>query len=332
MRTCLLFIGDCKATNVAKTATGFLAWRPEQCKGQLRFSREAADLGLPDMSVSEAAEKGINTLVIGVAPIGGALPDSWLDIVVDAAEAGMDILSGLHTRLQRNNRVMEASKCGGGAVIDVREPSGSLPIGSGRKRTGLRLLTVGTDCAVGKMFTSLALERAMKLRGMDVSFRATGQTGIMIAGEGIPIDAVVSDFVAGAAELVSPDNTPGHWDIIEGQGSLYHPAYAGVSLGLLHGSQPDAIVVCHEAGRKTIGDYPDYPVPTVRDCIDLNLKLATLTNPKVRCVGVSVNTSRLSDPDAQVYLAELSSEVGQPCVDAYRYGVEPILDKLTVGF
>ena len=143
----------------------------------------------------------------------------------------------------------------------MRHSDAAFPAASGRKRSGKRVLTVGTDCAQGKKYTALALAKNLQSRGVDASFRATGQTGIMISGEGIAVDAVIADFVAGAAEQLSPDNAPDHWDVIEGQGSLFHPAYAGVTLGLLHGSQPDAIVLCHDPSRRTIDEYPNFPIP-----------------------------------------------------------------------
>src|SRR5262249_26969628 len=149
----------------------------------------------------------------------------------------------------------------GARLVDVRVPPTNLPVGSGRKRTGMRLLTVGTDCAVGKKYSALAITRELQRRGLKGTFWATGATGIMIAGGGLPVDAAVCDFTAGAAEVLSPDNDADHWDVIEGQGSLFHPGYAGVTLGLLHGSQPDAIVVCHEAGRRTHAGCPHYLLP-----------------------------------------------------------------------
>ena len=158
----------------------------------------------------------------------------------------------------------------GRRLIDVRMPPPNIPIATGRKRCGKRLLTVGTDCALGKKYTALALARAFAARGHAVDFRATGQTGILIAGGGMPMDAVVADFEAGAAEMLSPDAAPEHWDVIEGQGSLFHPAYAAVSLGLLHGSQPDVIVVCHDPARERVLGYPDYPLPGIAETIELN--------------------------------------------------------------
>ena len=155
---------------------------------------------------------------------------------------------------------------------------------------------MGTDCALGKKYTALAIARAFKARGQAVDFRATGQTGILISGGGMPMDAVVSDFEAGAAELLSPAADPAHWDVIEGQGSLFHPAYAAVSLGLLHGSQPDVLVVCHQPGRKFVLGHDDFPLPSLAETIDLNLRLGRRTNPAIRCGGISLNTAHWMPP------------------------------------
>ena len=172
--------------------------------------------------------------------------------------------------------------------------------GTGKKRSGRRVLTVGTDCAVGKKYTALAIEKEMRARGVDADFRATGQTGIFISGRGIAVDSVVSDFVSGAAEWLSPAAAPQHWDVIEGQGSLFHPAYAGVTLGLIHGSQPDALVLCHDLARTGIADYEGYAIPSYEACFEAYLAAARLTNPAARFAGVSLNTSSLDEAAAAV--------------------------------
>ena len=324
----LLFIGDLQDPTYAKTALGLVHWRREQVAGQLRLDRAAVDLGVDDMDVEAAVKAGAKSLVIGVATVGGVIPDTWWEVIYAAARAGLDIVSGLHGSLAGNPELVAAAESSGARLIDVRVPPKGLPVGSGRKRTGQRVLTVGTDCAVGKKYSALAVTAALQERGLSATYRATGQTGIMIAGEGIPIDAVVSDFVSGAAEVLSPDNEHDHWDVIEGQGSLFHPGYAAVSLGLLHGSQPDAIVVCHDATRTAVSGWPDYTVPSVADCIDLNLTLGRRTNPAVRCVGVCVNTSQLQPDERTSYLEGLSSELGLPCVDPVIDGCAPIAELL----
>jgi uncharacterized NAD-dependent epimerase/dehydratase family protein len=258
--------------------------------------------------------------VIGIAPIGGRIAPSWLPALVCALEAGLDLVSGMHTPLASVPELRSTAERCGRRLIDVRRPPTDLPIATGRKRSGKRLLAVGTDCALGKKYTALAIARAFCAQGVDATFRATGQTGILIAGSGIPIDAVVADFVAGAAEVLTPDAPSTHWDVIEGQGSVFHPAYAGVSLGLLHGSQPDVIVVCHAVGRRSIMGFPDYRVPTLSETIELHLTLARRVNPAVRCAGISLNTSALPADAAQVALEQASSEVGLPAADPIRGG------------
>ncbi len=322
----LILIGDTEDSLYAKTGFGLVDWRPELVAGQIRFPGCPVDLGVPDMSVQEASAAGVGSLIIGVAPVGGQIPDSWWQVIEDAARAGLDIVCGLHLKLADYPSVVAAAKVSGARLIDVRTPPESLPVGTGIKRSGKRMLMVGTDCAVGKKYSALSLDRAMRAAGMKSTFRATGQTGIMLAGEGIPIDTVVADFVSGAAELISPDNDADHWDVIEGQGSLFHPGYAGVSLGLLHGSQPDAIVVCHDAERREIGGWPDYPVPSVKECIERHLLMGRTTNADVQCVGICVNTSSLKGEERSDYLATLSEETGLPCVDPVIDGCDTIID------
>jgi len=323
----LLFLGDVADDIDAKTSLGLAYWRPDLCVGQCRLGTPV-DTGLPDMTPTAAAAAGARSLIVGVAPVGGSFPELWIASLIEAAGCGLDIVAGLHTRLTELPGLSEAAADGGARLIDVREPPKGLPIGLGEKRSGRRLLTVGTDCVVGKKYTALVIEREMKARGINATFRATGQTGIMIAGEGIPIDAVVSDFIAGAAEALSPPNDADHWDVIEGQGSLFHPGYAGVTLGLLHGAQPEAIVICHDATRTTIDRWPDYPIPDMPTVIDRYLVAGRLTSPAIRCAGASVNTSKLPSGEREGYLHDLSKQIGLPCVDPVIDGVGPIIDNL----
>jgi uncharacterized NAD-dependent epimerase/dehydratase family protein len=261
-------------------------------------------------------------MVIGVANVGGRILESWLPSLLEALAAGLDIVSGMHVRLGATPALAAAAERHQRRLIDVRTPPRDIPIASGRKRSGKRLLAVGTDCALGKKYTALAIARAFQQRGIDSDFRATGQTGIMIAGSGMPMDAVVSDFEAGAAELLSPAAAPNHWDVIEGQGSLFHPAYAAVSLGLLHGSQPDVIVVCHQPGRAHILGHPQFALPSIEETIQLNLRLGQRTNPAIRCGGVSLNTSQLSESEARDLIAAESRRLQLPVADPIRGGPE----------
>lgn len=321
----LLFLGDEEDGMLAKTGRGLAHWRPELCVGQWRLTSRTADLGLPDMGPRAAAEAGARTLVIGVANVGGFIPDGWTGALVEALEAGLDVASGLHTRLDELEPVREAAERCDRRLHDVRHPERDYPVGTGARRSGKRLLTVGTDCGVGKMYSALAIEREMKARGWKADFRATGQTGILIAGRGVSVDAVVADFVSGAAEWLSPPNDPDHWDVIEGQGSLFHPGYAGVTLGLVHGSQPDAIIVCHQAGRRTIHGVEGYATPTVRECVQRHLDAARLTNHDVRCAGICVDTSRMVKESTGEYLRELEEMLDVPCVDPLKMSVAPIV-------
>ncbi len=324
----LILIGDVTDPTYAKTGFGIVHWRPDLVGGQLRFAGCEIDLGVPDMTIPEAVKAGVKSLVIGVAPIGGVVPDDWWASIEDAARAGLDIVCGLHFKLADFPEVVSAAEASGARLIDVRTPPENLPVGTGIKRSGKRVLMVGTDCAIGKKYTALALDRAMLDAGIDSTFRATGQTGIILAGEGLPIDAVVADFISGAAELISPDNDENHWDVIEGQGSLFHPGYSGVSLGLLHGSQADAFVVCHDATRTDISGWEHYALPSIRDAIDQHVLLGSRTNPDIRCVGISVNTSRLAADKRMIYLTELSTETGLPCVDPIIDGCGAIVEHI----
>ncbi|MBD9479109.1 DUF1611 domain-containing protein [Pseudoxanthomonas sp. PXM02] len=316
----LLFLGDTVEPSYAKTAFGLRDWARDRCVGEFACDTVQVTAGLPFLSPAQARQAGARAMVIGVANPGGRIPPSWIPLLVQALEAGLDLVGGMHMRLAGIEPLRNAARALGRRLIDVREPPANLPVASGAKRTGNRLLTVGTDCALGKKYTALALTRALRARGVDADFRATGQTGILIAGTGIPMDAVVADFAAGAAETLSPDADAAHWDVIEGQGSLSHPAYAGVSLALLHGSQPDVIVVCHEYGRERVLGYPHYPLPSIEDTITLALMLGARTNPAIRCAGVSVNTAKLEPEAAQHVLAAMSERLGLPVADPIRGG------------
>ncbi|QNO26391.1 DUF1611 domain-containing protein [Sphingopyxis sp. OPL5] len=316
----LLFLGDTTEASFAKTAFGLADWAADRCVGEFSAAGCTVTTGLPRLDPAAARAAGARSLVIGVANQGGVIGESWVAILIDAMEAGLDIISGLHVRLANVPALAEAARRTGQRLIDVRSPPSDIPIGTGRKRAGKRLLTVGTDCALGKKYTALALHRVFVERGLDADFRATGQTGIMIAGGGIPMDAVVSDFEAGAAEILSPDAPADHWDLIEGQGSIFNPAYAAVSLGLLHGSQPDVFVVCHDPSRTVILGMESFALPTVEEVIDLTIRLGSRTNPAIRCGGISLNTSSLGTDAAEALMAAESRRLGLPVADPIRGG------------
>ncbi|MGH8446749.1 MAG: DUF1611 domain-containing protein [Solimonas sp.] len=327
-RPYLLFLADVDVAPHAKTAFGLRDWAPESCIGQNRLPGCQVDLGLAELTPAAAAQAGAGSLVIGVAAAGGRVQPAWVPRLLEAVEAGLDIVSGMHTRLADVPGLADAAQRRGVKLVDVRHAPAGLPTGTGIKRSGKRLLTVGTDCALGKKYTALALARALKARGVDADFRATGQTGILIAGSGLPIDSVVSDFIAGAAETLSPDADAAHWDIVEGQGSLFQPAYAGVTLGLVHGSQPDALVLCHEPGRETVLGLPHYKLPALDVAAARYLEAARLTNPAVQLVGVSLNTAALDDTQRARAIADAERQLGVPAFDPLKTSLTAVIDRM----
>lgn len=327
----LMFLGDVPDQLAAKTAQGIVDWRPEWCVGQLRLPGCNADLGIPDLTIEQARGAQVGTLLIGVANAGGVLPAHWISTIVEAIAAGMDVASGLHVRLGSVPAIAEAAAAHGRSLFDVRHSDRSFATGKGTRRPGKRLLTVGTDCSVGKKYTALALEKGMRHHGIPADFVATGQTGIFISGRGVAIDAVVADFIAGAAEWLSPAHQPDHWDVIEGQGSLFHPSFAGVTLGLLHGAQPDAFVVCHEPTRTRMRGV-NHPLPTIDEVIDLTLRCGRLTNPDIRCIGLAINTAALGEAEARDLLQGIANTHSLPTTDPIRFGVDPLVERLAHEF
>jgi uncharacterized NAD-dependent epimerase/dehydratase family protein len=322
----LLYLGDSQNELSVKTSRGVAYWRPEWSLGEHRRPDCTVTLGLPHLGFAEAAAKGAKTLIVGVANAGGVLGPKIVADVVAALEAGLHVASGLHERLTEHPEIVAAAERRGLSLFDVREPPKKMAVGNGRPRAGHRLLTVGTDCSVGKMYTTLAVEREMRGRGMAADFRATGQTGIFIAQSGVPIDAVIADFISGAVEWLAPAHDPDHWDLIEGQGSLYHASYAGVSLGLLHGAQADVIVIGTEANRPHMRGLPTYKLPSLKETIELNLRCGSLTNPAIKAGGITANTSMLSEAEAQDFLKRAEDETGLPATDPVRFGVGKIVD------
>jgi uncharacterized NAD-dependent epimerase/dehydratase family protein len=324
----LLFLGDAADPLAAKVAQGICDWRPESAIGQFRMAGCNADLGLPDMSIAQAVSAGAKTLVIGVANRGGVISDGWIQILRDALVQGMDIAAGLHSKLADVPDLRADADRLGRRLFDVRHPTQKFEVGTGAKRRGKRLLPVGTDCSCGKMYTALAIEKELRSRGVDADFRATGQTGILVTGKGICVDAVVADFISGSVEWLSPENDDDHWDIVEGQGSLFHPSFAGVTTGLIHGAQPDALVLCHEPTRTHMRGLPHFPLPDLKACMDASLNVAYLTNPNAKFVGVAVNTAKLADQEADNYLKQTEQNLGLVTVDPVRGGVARIVDQM----
>ncbi|QUS35905.1 N-acetyltransferase DgcN [Falsirhodobacter algicola] len=324
----LLFLGDAPDPLAAKVAQGIKDWRPEFAKGQLRMDGCKADMGLTDMTVDEALAAGVKTLVIGVANRGGIISPAWKAVLVEALEKGLDIASGLHNLLRDEPELVAAAAAHGRTLHDVRVPSVQYPIANGVKRSGKRMLAVGTDCSIGKMYTALCVEKEMRARGMKADFRATGQTGILITGGGVPLDAVIADFMAGSIEYLTPDNDADHWDLIEGQGSLFHVSYSGVTLALIHGGQPDALVICHEPTRDHMRGLPGYSLPSLEAVRDMALALARVANPACTVAGYSINTQHMAEDEAKAYLAKVEADLGLPATDPFRFGAGKLVDAL----
>ncbi|MFO7771284.1 MAG: N-acetyltransferase DgcN [Roseovarius gahaiensis] len=324
----LLFLGDAPDMLAAKVAIGIRDWRPDNAVGQLRLDGCGADLGLADMTLADAKAAGAKTLVIGVANRGGVISKEWKKVLVTALEEGFDLAAGLHNLLRDEPDLVAVAEATGRTLHDVRVPEVDYPIADGKTRSGKRCLPVGTDCSVGKMYTAMAMERDMQERGMKATFRATGQTGILITGDGVPLDAVVADFMAGSVEWLTPDNDPDHWDLIEGQGSLFHVSYSGVTMALIHGGQPDALILCHEPTRAHMRGLPDYTLPSLEDLRDTALPLARIANSACVVAGVSVNTQHMSEDEARAYLAEVEDRMGLPATDPYRFGAAKLVDAL----
>jgi uncharacterized NAD-dependent epimerase/dehydratase family protein len=324
----LLFLGDAPDALAAKVAQGIRDWRPELAVGQLRLRDCNADMGLEDLTVEEAAARGARTLVIGVANRGGVISEGWSEVLTQALAAGMDLASGLHNHLNDEPALVEMASKHGRSLHDVRIPPVAYPIANGKKRSGKRCLAVGSDCSVGKMYTALCMEREMRQRGMKATFRATGQTGILVTGSGVPLDAVVADFMAGAVEYLTPDNDPDHWDLVEGQGSIFHPSYSGVTMALIHGAQPDALVLCDEPNRPHMRGLPEYRAQSLELLRDTALLLARIVNPDCQVTGIALNTSAMDADESAAYAARVEERMGLPTVDPFRHGAARLVDAL----
>ena len=324
----LLYLGNSHDFAGIKTSRGLAAFRRGDCVGEFRHDDCPLTLDLPRLTMTEAAEAGARTLVLGIANQGGTMDAALIDDAAAALAAGMNVAAGLHQRLRDVPSLVDLARGRGLQLFDVRDPPADLPVGNGYARAGHRLLTVGTDCSVGKMYAALALVGGLRARGVKADFRATGQTGILVAGAGVPVDAVVADFIAGAIEQLTPARSDDGWDVIEGQGSLFHPSFAGVSMGLLHGAQPEALVMCHDPGRDHMRGVPGRRLPDLAECLAVNLQVARLTCPAVRAVGVCLNSSRLEPLAARRLCARIEEETNLPCTDPIAFGVEAILDTL----
>jgi uncharacterized NAD-dependent epimerase/dehydratase family protein len=323
------------APQTAKTAIGVIRYAPYPVVAVIDSTRAGTDAaaaigigaGIPVVAtVAEAMARGATVVLIGTAAPGGRIAGSYRSALAEALANGLEVWNGLHERVLADPVLQAAAERGGGSVRELRDPPADLPIGGHReRRAGSRVvLTVGSDAAVGKMTVALELVRALERAGKRTAFVATGQTGIAIAGQGISVDAVVADFIAGAAErMVCDAAESADWVVVEGQGSLTHPGFSGVTLGLLHGSAPDALVLCHDASRVEVKGFPGLPLKSLRELLPLYEGAAAWSRAagsRVPVVGIALNTSALGPEGAARALAAAAAETGRPAADPVREG------------
>jgi len=317
-----------------KTMRGIIRYGPDQVVAILDSRRAGEDHdGIPIVgTVEDALPYEPTVAVVGVATQGGRFPPAWRDLLTAAIAAGLDVESGLHEFVSDDPELTDLARTHGVELRDLRKPPGglSVPTGANLEVDATIVLTVGSDCAIGKKTVAVELDREARNRGLDSVFVPTGQTGIAIAGWGIAVDAVVSDFLAGAAErlVVEGARRGGKLLFVEGQGSLVHPLYSGVTLGLVHGSVPHAFVLCHAAGATEIEGSPGHPIPPLTELIELHERIS-LPARKATVVCIAVNTAAIaSDEDARAAIQEIGQETGLPADDPVRFGAQHLLDAL----
>jgi uncharacterized NAD-dependent epimerase/dehydratase family protein len=331
-----LFTGGVFAESHAKTAHGILRYgtREVVCVVDDTSAGAVASEVVPyarrDVpvvaAVADAVKLGSNVLVIGVAPFGGHLTPEWRAALLEAIGAGMHVEAGLHTVLNEDPELAAAASAAGVELRDLRAAPAGLSVPPAERPDVRVVHPVGSDCAIGKMSVTLELDAAARARGLESAFVATGQTGIAIAGWGIAVDHVISDFIAGAAaRLVAEGAQRAPLLFVEGQGALGHPAYSGVTLGLLHGCRPDALVLCHRAGSTVIDDYPDTPIRPLRELIGVYEGALGWVRP-APVVAIALNTRGLGEDEARAACEAAAAETGLPATDPVRFGAEPILE------
>jgi uncharacterized NAD-dependent epimerase/dehydratase family protein len=324
----------------SKTANSVIRYLPDRTVGVLdrqhagRSVQEILGFGgtMPIVrSMTEGLALGPTAVLIGIAPQGGRLPDEWRSWLAEALDHGCDLWSGLHTFLSDDPLLAGKAVARGRKIFDLRRPPADLPIASGlaKEVEPLVVLTVGTDCNVGKMTAQLQITRSLNERGLRTRFVATGQTGIMIEGWGIAVDAVVADFIAGAAErLVLQGSKDADIVLVEGQGSINHPGYSGVTLGLLHGACPDALILCHQSSREYIGDYRQAAwlrIPPLSEYIHLYETMGSTVHP-TKVIAISLNTFDLTDAEARKACEDATRETGLPATDPVRFDPAPLIE------
>jgi uncharacterized NAD-dependent epimerase/dehydratase family protein len=334
----LLILAEGKSADphYGKTAHGVLRYRREDVVAILDSERAGeTQAGVPIVgSVDEAMAFSPTTALVGVATQGGRFPPAWRELLKSCIAKGLDIENGLHEFVSDDDELSELARRSDVELRDLRKPPAGLnvPTGENLDLPAQIVLTVGSDCAIGKMTVALELDAEARRRGLESTFVPTGQTGIAIAGWGISVDAVVSDFLAGAAEelVVEGFRRGGRLLFVEGQGSLTHPAYSGVTLGLIHGSAPHAFVLCHKGGATEVEGYPGHPLPSLAELVELHERIS-LTRRPARVVAVAVNTADLDEEAARTAIADAEAQTGRPADDPVRFGPSRLLDAV-VGF
>ena len=326
----------------SKTANAVIRYHPSRVVAVLdraligRTSQQVLGFGgdIPVVgTVKDGLKLGANCVLIGIAPQGGRLPEEWYGWLATALEHGCDIVSGLHTFLSDDPKLAALATKHGRTITDARKPPANLPVATGLAKDvdALVVLTVGTDCNVGKMTAQLQIVSALKARGVRTTFVATGQTGIMVEGWGIAVDAVVADFIAGATEqIVLRGATDADVVLVEGQGSINHPGYSGVTLGLLHGACPDAMILCHQPTREFIGDYRDaswVKIPPLSEYVRMYEALGGMVHP-TKVIGIALNPFDMDDLSARAACESAARETGLPATDPVRYDPAPLIDAI----
>jgi uncharacterized NAD-dependent epimerase/dehydratase family protein len=316
----LIFLGDAQDFKQAKTAFGVHEWRPEHCVGQLRLPECKVDLGLANLTSAEAKVVGAKTFVIALSPSAPSLPSAYIDSVADAIISGLNIANPLHDPLPKT--LIDLAFRQGVKIYNFRHRSTTYTKGTGEKRQGLRLLTVGTDCASGKKFTALSICRALENLNIPNTFRSTGQTGFLISGSGINNDTIQADFLSGAAEWLSPNNDAHHWDVVEGQGAVSHPSFAAGAVSLIHGTQPDCLVMCHEPGREQQRGV-SMALPQINSEIELVNLLTKRTNPCGKVMALSLFTKYVTNKNLVTDLVNTYTGKGYYVFDPSLSEVNP---------
>ncbi len=332
-RRMILLVDGYRDIRTAKTAICLLRYCPNEVVAVLdremagKTCQEVFGLGgnIPIIATVREAPPGANMLTIGIAPPGGKLPDSWRSTILEALEAGMHVMSGLHDFLSEDREFSAVAQRRRVQLIDVRKnDERDVACRRGIRHQCLRIHTVANDCSSGKMVTAVEVTRGLQRQGVDAKFVATGQTGIMVEGDGCPVDRVICDFLNGAAEKLVLRNQHHEVLVIEGQGSLYDPRYSAVTLGLLHGCMPDGLIVCYEMGRTHIRGMPEFPLPPLQELIDYYERTANIMHP-CRVIGVAVNGHCYSDAEVSEECARVEKEFGLPACDVIRHGPDKLV-------